>query len=284
MRRLADILTVLFLCLAVCAQAQTEDEEVQPDCPGMGTGTTVLDRGHIQWESSFGYGYLGMHILSLPYTLFRFGLSPWAELRLEYEGALYIETDDPDSKFSPGEQTKMYIPSPLVIGTKVKIIGDELVGERKWIPRISAMAGIGLPLTKSEAERMPFSPSIDLLFEHDATSWLNIGYTVGAHWLEWAPAPDIFASLAFNFDVTDKLTLFVESYNYFDCDNDPAMRGFGTAYDINLDFGFSYLVHPRVQLDASASINCYQSEPTLSGPKNNASVDLGVAWLLWYPR
>ena len=63
---------------------------VQPDRPGMGTGTTVLERGVIQWETGFEVDHLaGLHLLTLPTTLFRFGVDKRAELRLEF-GVTYL--------------------------------------------------------------------------------------------------------------------------------------------------------------------------------------------------
>jgi len=78
--------------------------------------------------------------------------------------------------------------------------------------------------------------------------------------------------------------LFVESYNIFDTDavNFSTDKHY-THYDINLDFGLTYAVHPRVQLDAYAGFNLYNSETYLSGPKNFAFFGLGVTWLIWHP-
>ena len=40
-----------------------------------------------------------------------------------------------------------------------------------------------------------------------------------------------------------------------------------------LDFGFNYVVHPRVQLDLYASFNC-------QNPKSYFNIGLGIAWLI----
>lgn len=69
------------------AVAQSETAVVQPDRPGFGTGTTVLDRGVIQWELGFDVEhYLGTHLITLPTTSLRFGVDRRAELRLDYGG------------------------------------------------------------------------------------------------------------------------------------------------------------------------------------------------------
>ena len=255
------------------------------DRPGAGTGSEVLNKGYIQWETGFEVAHMSdFHLLTLPTTLFRFGLHKRAELRLEYTGTLPV-SDHPES--SP--QTKdegLYEPEPLNIGTKILLCGHHGGSlNRKWIPRTALMLNIGIPLSPTLAKALPISGTIDLLCENEILEWLSIGYDIGAHWVDWAPTPDIFASLGINFTPTDHLDLFIESYNIFDTDAiDPATNRLQTHYDINLDFGLTYAVHPRVQLDIYAAINLYNSAEFISTPRNNASVGFGVTWLIWHPQ
>lgn len=246
----------------------------------MGTGTNILDLGRIQWETGFEVGHLlGYHELAMPTMLFRFGLSPWAELRLEYTGILSVDDKPGENNAIPDV---MYDPEPLWLGTKIRLWQGSDQPAIKWIPRISLLLNLGLPLTKYDAESTPICGAIDLLFENDITDWLTIGYDVGVNWIEWRPTPDVFASLAFNFAPTSKLGVFIESFNLFHPDiareTDP--NSTYTACNINLDFGLTYMVHPRVQLDAYAGFNLYHTEPLLSSPSNFAFVGFGVTWLL----
>ena len=268
------------------AHHHVEQNEIwlSADRPGFGTGSEVLDRGFIQWETGFEAAHIpGLHLITLPTTLFRFGVHKRVELRMEYSGVLAIK-DHPDS-ISMTTDEQFYVPSPLTIGAKI-LLWDHHGGSlnQKWIPRTALLLNIGAPLTPDIAKIMPVSGSADLLFEHEVMDWLSIGYDIGAHWTEWAPTPDIFASLGINFEPTDHLGLFIESYNTFDTD---AMNIFTqkryTHYDICLDFGLTYAVHPRVQLDAYAGFNLYNSESLLSGPKNYAFFGFGVTWLIWHP-
>ncbi len=264
--------SVLALCL-LPAWLFAQETAVLPDRPGMGTGTTVLGRGLIQWETEVAVAHApGMHELVLPNTLFRFGVDKRAELRLEYEGSLFL-SDRPS-----------YAPSPLKIGSKLMIWGGSEEKNLRWIPRTSLMLNLGVPVSRALAEVLPVSGSIDLLFESDITNWLSLGYNFGTHWREWAPAPDLFASLALNFTPTEHFNFYVESYNYFDCDVDKDVAGYSTGYDINLNFGVMYFPHPRWQLDAYAGFNCYASEPALSSPKNYAFLGIGVSWLIYAPE
>ena len=268
------------------AHHHSEQNEIwlSADRPGFGTGSEVLNRGFIQWETGFEAAhYPGLHSVMLPSALFRFGVHKRVELRLEYGGFLEID-DHSDTLFAIPEGLD-YVPSPLNIGAKI-LLCDHHGGSlnQKWIPRTALLLNVGVPLTQEIARIIPVSGSVDLLFENEVTDWLSFGYDIGAYWDKWAPTPDIFASLSINFEPTDHLGLFVESYNIFDTDavNSSSEKRY-THYDINLDFGLTYAVHPRVQLDAYAGFNLYNSDSYMSGPKNFAFFGLGVTWLIWHP-
>ena len=211
---------VLFSCSAL---AERHDIHAEADRPGMGTGTNILDRGFIQWETGFEAAHLiGMHELTLPTVLFRVGLSEWAELRMEYSGILAIDDKPYENNTLPDAK---YMPEPLWVGSKIRLWQGSEQPNLRWIPRTSLLLNLGLPLTKFDAQYHPISGGIDFLFENDITDWLTIGCDVGVDWVDWAPTPDVFASLAFNFMPTEKLGLFVESYNIFDPDavRDPVV-------------------------------------------------------------
>lgn len=191
---------MLFSCSVL---AERHDIHAEADRPGMGTGTNILDRGSIQWETGFEAAHLmGMHELTLPTVLFRFGLSEWAELRLEYTGILAVDDKPYEINTLPDAQ---YIPEPLWVGSKIRLWQGSEQPNLRWIPRTSLLLNLGVPLTKFDAEYHPISGSIDFLFENDITDWFTIGYDVCVDWVDWAPTPDVFASLAFNFTPTEKL-------------------------------------------------------------------------------
>ena len=255
------------------------------DRPGEGTGSEVLDKGYIQWESGFECLHtLGTHMLATPTTLFRFGVHKRIELRLEYTGELVVFDKQDDALGSLDDP--FYAPDPLCLGTKI-LLWDHHGGslDQAWIPRTAVLCNLGLPTSKLLAKDLPVSGSIDLLFENEVLEWLSLGYDVGVQWNEWAPTPDIFASLGINFEPTDHLGLFIESFNLFDPDAINLATGKTyTHYHINMDFGITYAVHPRVQLDAYAGFNIYNSEPMMSHPRNFAFFGFGVTWLIWHPK
>ncbi|MBO4362351.1 MAG: transporter [Paludibacteraceae bacterium] len=255
------------------------------DRPGEGTGSEVLNKGFIQCETGIECLHtLGTHLLTMPTTLFRFGLHKRVELRLEYTGTMMV-LDHPDiAPTTPDEH--LYILAPLEVGAKI-LLWDHHGGslDKAWIPRAAVLCNLGLPISNSLAKDLPLSGSVDLLFENEITEWLSFGYDVGVQWNEWAPAPDIFASLSVNFEPTNHLGLFIESFNLFDPDAIDLNTGKTyTHCHINLDFGITYAVHPRVQLDAYAGFNIYNSGPIMSFPKNYAFWGFGATWLIWHPK
>ena len=265
----------MMLLMVACLHAEQHTLRAEADRPGFGTGTNVLDRGMIQWETGFEVTHLtGTHIVTLPTTLFRFGLHERAEIRLEYTGDLIIE-DHPMPATKPD-----YYCEPLFVGTKLMLWDGSDEPKLRWIPRTSLMLNVGVPLTREEANRMPVSGTADLLFENDITDWLTIQYQFGTHWLEWAPMPDFFATFGMTFDATKEIAFFIENFNYFDCDNDIELVGYKTAHNVYLDFGMTYMPTPRVQLDLYAGFNCYATETLISGPKQHCFLGFGVTWLL----
>lgn len=253
MKRLSNIIILVMMAMPMLAQ---DEVKFSADRPGAATGVGVVDFKSVMWESGFQYDYTGgAHGILLPTTMFRFGVTTFAELRLEYDGAL-VSADD---------KNWAYEVAPLIVGTKVKIFeGSE---QHKWIPATSLMLNLAVPCTKSSAENMHLAPSAYLLFQNDVTDWFNIGYNLGVEWDGMNTLPSTFVAVCLGFNITDNLGAFVESYNY--------INGYGKnlAGEANIDFGFNYMVHPRVQLDIYGAFNC-------QAPASAANVGLGVAWMI----
>ena len=261
-----------------------EANEIWLSADRPGVGSEVLDRGYIQWETGFEVAhFMATHFVTLPTTLFRFGVHKRVEMRLEYNGWLML-SDHPDSDPTSADAA-LYAPSWLWVGSKFQLWqhhGGSL--DQKWIPRAALLLNLGLPTTTVLAEDMPIAGIVDLAFENEVLEWLSLSYNLSVQWVEWAPAPDILPSLAINFMPTDHLGLFVESFAMFDCD---AVRPDGSTYthsDVNFDLGLTYAVHPRVQLDIYGGFNLYNSSPALSGPKQSSFLGFGVTWLIWHPQ
>lgn len=249
---------ILLLAASALLAQSTPEEEVwmEPDRPGMATGTGVMPFEKVMWETGFdaGFGNSEYSVL-LPTTMFRFGITRFAELRIEYDGTFRRDNTGSWS----------YEVAPLVLGTKVRIFdGSE---QHKWIPKTSLMVNLVIPSTPALASAMHVAPSAYLLFSNDVTDWLNIGYNVGVEWDGMQPRPATFLALCLGFNITDNIGAFIESYNYI-YDYGPNLDA-----DCGLDAGFNFMVHERVQLDIYAAINA-------KDPATQSWVGLGVAWLI----
>jgi len=250
-----SIFLIIFTCL-ITTFAQTDAPAISADRPGAATGPDVTPFTKVVWETGFESCWDGSHSFTLPTTMLRFGVSNFAEIRLEYDGTLN----------SLGNREWAYNVEPLVLGTKIKVFEG-----KGWIPKVSFLANLAIPLTRHTD---PFTvaphvaPSLYLLFQNEVTDWFNIGYNVGAEWSGVSHIPATFLALCLGFNISDNLGAFVESYNYL------TRYGKGnTVAECNLDFGFSYTVHPRVQLDLYGMFNCQD-------PRSFNGLGLGVAWLI----
>ena len=248
----------LAIALAMGVSAQESASVISADRPGMATGVDVMPFKGVQWETGFQYDYSsGAHSITLPTTLFRLGITRFAELRMEYDGTLA----------SADKKQWEYAVEPLVVGTKIKVFEGTENEKLQWLPAVSFLLNLAVPSTPDLAKTTHVAPSAYLLFHHNATDWLSIDYNIGAEWDGVSAQPATFLALCLGFGITDKAGAFLESYNYV---TDYGRRLGGSA---NLDFGFTYLVQPRVQLDVYAAFNCQD-------PASSASVGLGVAWMI----
>ena len=128
MRQLCISLLLLVASVLMAQEQPAEELWMEPDRPGMATGTGVMPFKGVMWETGFEAGFskdiLGKNEYSvlLPTTMFRFGITKFAELRVAYDGLMTI---DADKKLA-------YDVATVTVGTKVRIYdGSE---QYKWIP------------------------------------------------------------------------------------------------------------------------------------------------------
>lgn len=249
------IFSLLFLLSLSVLVAQESEFTISADRPGMATGVDIMPFKKVQFETGFQWDYSGTSAITLPTAMLRFGLSDFAELRLQYDGTLTENLCAPWN----------YSFEPLTIGTKIKVLKGG-----QYVPAISFMANLAVPSTTELAHTMHVAPSLYLLFQNDITDWFNVGYNVGVEWNGEDAIPATFLAICLGFGITDNFGAFLESYNYFTRYDLSTGK---TAVDANLDFGFNYIVHPRIQLDLYASFNCQD-------PKSYFNIGLGLAWLI----
>lgn len=240
---------VLLLILMVFSFARIFAQEVEftADRPGASTGPAIVGKGVIQWEQGMQYdgdGAKGSFTYSN--TLLRYGLFDGVEVRLGGDAFSYDYFGSWKSAFSG-----------LGIGAKIRCCD-----EQGAIPAVAVLADLQIPGTGTKGFAAEYlTPSLYLLFENTLSDELSLGYNVGAEWDGLTPSPATFLVVGLGYSVTDDLGCFVESYNY--------LAKEGNAYCA--DFGLSYMVARKVQVDVAANLD-------LCNPSQCWSVSFGVAW------
>ena len=239
---------ILLLC---CVEVTGQDyAEFTADRPGASTGPAVVGHRVIQLEQGIQYdGDGGAGTITFSNTLLRYGLFPSMEIRVSGDGFLYRPEDA-----STGYKAAF---SGLGLGAKISCFEG-----RGAIPAVSVLADFSIPSTASKGFDVEhLAPSLYLLFENPVNDWFSVGYNVGAEWYGASPSPTAFIAVCFGFSVTGNLGCFLESYNY--------LGHLGNQFAT--DFGMSWQVSRRVQLDIAANMD-------LSNPSQCWAVSCGVAW------
>lgn len=248
----------LYLILAMVlvgglCHAQEELPTISADRPGALTGTDVMPLHKVQWETGVGVESTkdGPHIFVLNNTLIRFGLFERAEIRL---GANVLMLNE-----GPGQKPTFGM-TPLTFGIKTKFFDG-----RGILPSVALLAEVKSPhIGKKEWLPSHLTPTLHLLFDHTVTNWLGIGYNVGMEWDGETGNTATYLGFGLYFNITEQIGSFVETYNYIRPEE-------GNQY--LTQFGFTWLVSRRVQLDLAADLDFLNLGKffALSG---------GVAWLI----
>lgn len=242
---------ILFLAIMPTIVNAQDDMEFTADRPGATTGPDVIAKKTLMLETGMEYEsdrICGPAIKTWNYnnSLFRYGLTDFAEVRFSIAGS---ETYDGDGHFGGV--------SDLSLGTKVKIYAGS-----KYLPKVSLLGTLLLPGGKEHnylSERI--GGDLHLLFNNEICSWFSLGYDVGLTWIgNSGDQEETFLGFCFSFQPADKFGCFVEEYNTF--------AGETTCMS---EVGVSYMLSPRLQIDAYTDFNLKHF-----GKYNN--IGIGLAW------
>lgn len=147
---------------------------------------------------------------------------------------------------------------PLMIGTKL------CISEAKGIvPKISFLFNLTLPYIGKRNFRPEYlAPSIYLLMQNDITRKLNVCYNLGLEYDGESASPSEFAAICLGLGITDKLSGFLENYDWFSSTSKP---------ENFVDLGFAYLVSHNIQLDLSGNMN-------LQDIRKYIIIGFGISW------
>ncbi len=183
----------LLTFVSVHSMAQ-DTEDYSPDAPGATTGVGIMPQGKIDWETGIGLEWdrrNGEHArtFTINTSMFRLGLTPQAELRLQIAECL---THTSEGNYGGIANT--------VIGTKIKVYEGG-----KSLPKIAFMGTLLIP-GGSHARYLPGHVGFQahLLFENELSSKFTLDYEVGSGWSGDTNNPDLFFGINLTYQPTDK--------------------------------------------------------------------------------
>lgn len=204
---------------------------IDTDRPHQTDTPHVVPTGHVQVESALTQVQLGDHGVTRVVLFddnYKFGLLPRFDLQLRFPHAAYDAV-----------ARRLLPPGPLEVRAKLNV-----VEERGWVPAVTLVPWVFLPVAPSEALRG--GPLVFWGWELPAHFELemNAGVLFGA-----SPKPAVAAVLAsaLTYRLVERLGVFVDVY--------------ATGPDVALGTGVLWAVARDVQLDAGTYVGLAGDEP-----------------------
>jgi hypothetical protein len=251
MHRIVICIVLIAMTVTVFSQP-IELPTMTADRPGFATSPNLVIPKHFQIETGSAYERAsGSHtiqeLILFSSFLARYGINKILEVRFQSDFAK-VKTDSTSNMGF----------SLITAGAKLLIYKGKGI-----IPMTSLMVNLTFPFSDDEFFK-PESPmpSFYLLMQNDITEKINISYNFGMDFIDGYSVPIEFAAICFEYDFTESLITFIESYNWFATGELP--KNF-------IDVGSSYLITNNIQIDLSASMS-------LQDFTNYFMVNGGVSW------
>jgi len=210
-------------------------------------GAIQIETGgfYTSFEETIDGNKIKQEVLGYNTTLIRYGILDNLELRLGWnfeEGQTTINNTklmDVTSGFSP-----------LLAGVKVNI-----AQENGWFPTIGLLGHLYLPLTAGN-DYKPETTGADFRFsfDHTLSPKSGLAYNIGAQWGDDSPEVAYVYTLVYGYSITDRFGFYAELYG--DLPEDSMANHLWDA-------GFTYLVSPNFQLDATVGSSITEGQDLL---------------------
>ena len=265
-------LVIMLSPFHVLADTSDEIPDLVTDRPDLTESSSVVPRGTIQVEmgwsmeevSSPGEDLTAHHF---PEFLARIGVHDRIELRLGWDGGQWQDL------VKDGENVNSSGAGDMYLGTKIA-----LWGENGNLPETAVILGGSIP-TGSDCQAADmlgkrkycgsfnlytsnrYDPSAILAMSKTLNDRLSIGWNLGTVWIteredsgDLDTLPRGIYSVALGITATERAGFFVEFFG------DTSLAG-GSRPSNNVDGGFTFLILPNVQIDASAGKGVSSESP-----------------------
>jgi hypothetical protein len=205
-------------------------EEIDTDRPDQTETPTIVPTGRFQMENGFEHQQNGKkeRTLTLPTSLWKFGISKNLELRLTTE---FIHDKMEDST--------VYGLKPILIGFKVK-----LFEEKGILPQTSFITHLLIPkLASRDLQASYLATELRFLFQNSLSEDIDLGYNIGVQWDGKSADPVYAYTFSPNIAITKKLKAYGEAYGFL-----PQHA----SAEHWIDGGFIFLITKDIQIDIAA--------------------------------
>jgi hypothetical protein len=221
--------TLLLLLLMLASVHAFAQDPIETDRPSETDATATVPKKHFQMENGFTHEQTAddARELTLPQSLFKYGLTDKLELRLITEVANVKETDTTTSGLKP-----------VTIGFKTN-----LWAEKGLLPETSIIVQAALPqLASKDFESVHVAPEVRLLFMNTLSDNIDLSYNLASEWVGETGIPTYQYTVSPNFKLTNHINAFIEEYAFFPQHDKP---------DHWADAGLMFLITNNLQLDIS---------------------------------
>ena len=231
---LKGIVVVVVLTLVAELNSFAQVQDISTDRPDQSNTPQLVPKGALQVETGFlvekdNSGATVTKNFTYNNTLLRFGINQNFEMRLNtlYQGSSTSSDINTIQGFGP-----------LSVGMKIK-----LSDKNGFWPQTSFITHINLRSGSNEFKPSYLSNDLTLSCAHDLSERWSLTYNGGFAWNGESPEAVLFYAVSAGFNISEKFSLFAESYAFIQ-----------NKYDPRVDAGLTYRITPLVQFDVSGGL------------------------------
>jgi hypothetical protein len=218
-------------------------ERIDTDRPDQTESTVTVPKKYFQWEAGINFEHRNVtdNSLSVPTSLFKYGLTNRFELRLETEFNSTLAIKPVADKKVAGLQ-------PVEVGFKLACWE-----EKKWMPKTSLIVHLGVPNLASEVYRAPhLAPSFRFTMQNSINENTAIGYNIGAGWDGFHTTPIWLYTFAPGFDIGRRWYGYLELFGFLRRMEAP---------EHSIDGGIAFYVNNDFKIDLSSGLGISKTSP-----------------------